>query len=84
MPFANTKIIILNDIQRSLNTTSISAELDLLSREISYNGNLSLDTAITSQSEEVLVQAMSIAGKTDPITVDKNFGHRLVAQVFSS
>ena len=83
MPLANAKLIILDNVEWSLDSASISAELDLLSCKVSHDRNLSLDTTITSQSEEVLVQAMGIARQTDPVAIDEDFRHVLIAQVLS-
>ena len=83
MPLANAELIILDNVEWTLDTASISAELDFLSCKVSHDRNLSLDTTITSQSEEVLVQAMGIARQTDPVAIDEDFRHVLIAQVLS-
>ena len=54
LPLSNLELIdLIDNIERSLNSTSISAELDLTLGKVTNDRDFSLDTAVTSQGLEV-------------------------------
>ena len=54
LPLSNLELIdLIDNVKRSLNSASISAELDLTLGKVTNDRDFSLDTAVTSQGLEV-------------------------------
>ena len=54
LPLSNLELIdLIDNVKRSLNSTSISAELDLTLGKVTNDRDFSLDTTVTSQGLEV-------------------------------
>ena len=69
MPLANLQLVVLDDVQRALNSASIRKEPDFAFLEIAHDGNLSLDAAVAPKGLEVLEKAVSVARESNPVSV---------------
>jgi hypothetical protein len=54
MPLSDLQLVVFHDIQRPLHSASVSEKSDFALLEISNDGDLSLDAAVSSQCLEVL------------------------------
>lgn len=81
MPLSYFELILLNYIEGSLNTACIGAKSDFAFCKVSHNRNFSLDTTVTSESLKVLKKAVSVASKTNPVSVHKYFGLFLIKKI---
>lgn len=76
--FAHLNLIVLYDVERSLDSTSVGAESDFLSCKVPKNRYLPFDSAVSSQRYKVLIQLISIASKSNPVSINENFSLLLV------
>ena len=83
MPLPNLELVVLDDVEGSLDTTRVSAELNLSFSEVTHDRDLSLNTTIATQGLEVGEKAMGVTRQTNPITIDEHLGHRLITEIFS-
>lgn len=83
MPLSYLQLVVLDNVQRPLHSARVGEEPDLALLKVSDDRNLSLDSAVSSQSLEVLKQAVGVARETDPVAVYKYFGLLHRQQVFS-
>ena len=81
MPFSDLKLVLLHDVEWSLNASGVRAELNLTLREVPDDRDFSFDLTVSSQVLEIGKQSISVASQTDPVSVDEHFGHPFIAQV---
>jgi hypothetical protein len=74
VPLSQLKLVVFNNEEGTLHSASIRAKLNLLSREVANNTNLTLDSRITAKCLKLFVKPMRVTRKTDPITIHKHFG----------
>lgn len=79
--FPHLYFVVFNNIQRALNSSCISAKTNFFSCKVSQYRNFSLDAAISSQSNKVLVKLISITCEPYPIAINKHFGLLLIHQI---
>mmetsp|Transcript_39028 Transcript_39028/g.94366 ORF Transcript_39028/g.94366 Transcript_39028/m.94366 type:complete len:291 (-) Transcript_39028:1653-2525(-) len=72
MLFLQYQLLILNNEQRSTDTTSIRVDADFLCRNISHNRHFGIDIHHSSERSESIHQRLWITMNTDPVSIDKN------------
>ena len=84
VPFSDLELVVLNDIERSLDAASVGTEFNLPLLEITHNRNFSFNSAFTSQCLEVREESMSVTSESNPVSIHENLCHFLVTEILSS
>lgn len=81
VPLSHLQSILLDYVQGSLDSSSISAKSDFFPCKVTENRYLSFDTTVSSKGDEVVVKLMSITRKSNPVSIYKDFCLSLVQQI---
>ena len=82
MLVSNFAFVIFDNVKWPLNTTCICKKSNFFSSEISHNWDFPSNSILSPQSLEMMVQLTSITCATNPVTIDEDFCHSFVLQVF--
>ena len=77
----NFKLILFDNVKRSLNTTCVSAKFDFSFGKVSHDRNFSLNSGFSPQSLKIFEKFVSVGSQTNPVSIHEHLGHFRVIQI---
>jgi len=83
VPFSDLQLVLLYDVEWTLDATSVSEKPDFAFLEIANDRYLSFDATVSPKGLEILEEAMSVTCEADPVSIDEHFCLFCATQIFS-